>query len=294
VAPVRIGKLFHLTLLTDDFAAPQHFFNSVFSPMCVMHGYTAHWHRHGAIYIVADTSLEPMHVLPPNEGEVGTSWYRYMERYGPRVHNLAFYVDDPAALTERLEAAGVRTTNAGAGETVFAHPKDTPGMLEFCLRTPHIHDPRFDEGWDAFRRSYWSSHPLTLERMSHVTVLVQDVDQATAFFVDLLDGVPLPDQSPTLPGSPATFVLVGEDTILELTTPADPTSPAGRDLEEVGQGAWAATFKVGDVVQAEKWLRNREQPIVSTDADTVVLDRAKTWGLEFRFTSRALDGDPRA
>jgi catechol 2,3-dioxygenase-like lactoylglutathione lyase family enzyme len=169
-------------------------------------------------------------------------------------------------------------------------------MLEFCLRTPHIHDPRFDEGWDAFRRSYWSSHPLTLERMSHVTVLVRDVDQATAFFVDVLDGVPLSDQSPTLPGSPATFVLVGEDTILELTTPADPTSPAGRDLEEVGQGAWAATFKVGDVVQAEKWLRNREQPVVSTDADadTVVLDRAKTWGLEFRFTSRALDGDPRA
>ena len=58
-----------------------------------------------------------MHVLPPREGEVATSWYRFMERHGPRVHNLAFYVDDYETLVRRLEDAGVRTTMAGTDAT---------------------------------------------------------------------------------------------------------------------------------------------------------------------------------
>src|SRR5579862_4534078 len=88
---VRIGKLFHLTMLVDEFDRPQRFFNGVFSPICVMHGYSSHWNRDAAIYIIAETSIEPMHVFPPKGDEPATSWFRFMDRYGPRVHNLAFF-----------------------------------------------------------------------------------------------------------------------------------------------------------------------------------------------------------
>jgi catechol 2,3-dioxygenase-like lactoylglutathione lyase family enzyme len=292
---MRIGKLFHLTMLVDEFAAPELFFNSIFSPVCAMRGYSSFWHRDAAIYVIAETSIEPMHVLPPRDGEEATSWYRYMERFGPRVHNLAFYVDDPGELALRLEAAGVRTTTAGT-TTVFAHPKDTPGMLEFSpMEGPHIvAEPRFAPSWAQFARDYWSNHPLGLERMSHVTILVHDVAAAAAFYVDVLDGVALPDSPPTLGDTDARFVLVGEDTVLELAQPRVATSPAARELGDAGQGAVAVTFKVRDVRAAEAHLRQWEAPITSTGAEEVVLDRARTWGLEFRFRGAPLVGDPRS
>ena len=64
----RIGKLFHLTPLVDSFADAEYFFTSLFAPMAIMRNYAEHWHRHGAIYVIADTAIEPMQPLPPRPG----------------------------------------------------------------------------------------------------------------------------------------------------------------------------------------------------------------------------------
>ena len=123
----RIGKLFHLTPLVDSLGDAEYFFNRVFSPLCMMRNYSTHWHRHAAIYIIGETSIEPMECLP-GPATRATSWFRYVERFGPRVHNMAFYVDHIEDLAQRLEEAGVRITDGGSGQpTVFCHPKDTPG-----------------------------------------------------------------------------------------------------------------------------------------------------------------------
>ncbi len=291
---MRIGKLFHLTMLVDEFDRPQRFFNSIFSPLCTMHGYSSHWHRDAAIYVIAETSIEPMHVFPPRGDEPATSWYRYMERYGPRVHNLAFFVDDSHELTNRLERAGVRTTDGGNGITVFCHPKDTPGMLEFQPAGRLATDPRFQPSWDAFRREFWPSHPLGLERMSHVTILVHDLTQATEFYAGVLDSPVLEEGRATLPGTISRYVLVGEDTVVELAQPTDADAPPARELREVGQGAVAVAFKVGNIERAEQHLKAHGAPVASVGATTILLDRARTWGLEFRFTTQPLEGDPRA
>jgi catechol 2,3-dioxygenase-like lactoylglutathione lyase family enzyme len=291
---VRIGKLFHLTLLVDDYDGPERFFNGIFSPLCIMRGYSSFWHRDGGIYIIAETSIEPMHVYPPREGEQGTSWYRFMERYGPRVHNLAFYVDDYKELARRLEAAGVRTTMAGTDSTVFAHPKDTPGMLEFQQPSDsRMRDPRFTAVWDDFRREFWPNTSLGLERMSHVTVLVHDLDKATSFFTNVLDATTLDETRATIDASDVRYVLVGDDTVLELSQPLDEGSAAGRELAEVGQGAVGVTFKVRDVPAAESWLQLWEAPVARVEPTQIVLDRARTWGVEYRFTTEPLAGDPR-
>ena len=165
-----------------------------------MRGYSPHWHRHGAIYVIAETSIEPMQPLPPPPGEEGTSWFRYMDKYGPHVHNIAFYVENAPALTDRLTEAGVRTTGGGTTSTVFAHPKDTPGMLEFNESTDEFRtdrrDPRFSEHWPALRDDFWPlRHPLGLERLSHITVVVHDVVAASRFYVDVLDAIPLATRS---------------------------------------------------------------------------------------------------
>jgi catechol 2,3-dioxygenase-like lactoylglutathione lyase family enzyme len=296
MARARIGKLFHLTPLVDSLADAEYFFNRVFSPLCMMRNYSAHWHRHAAIYVIAETSIEPMEVLPPLPGNEPTSWYRYTERFGMRVHNIAFYVDDIDDLEERLKAAGVRTTDAGSGNTVFCHPKDTPGMLEFFPHPTEIWDrmdPRMRPEWAPFRDAYWANHPLGLERLSHITVVVKDLAAAEKFYVEVLDAVPLPDQPATEPDAVSRYVAVGEDTVLELLSPGDPTSRAGRDLANVGESVIGATFTISDVGRALEHVTRLDVPVATSSEHEIVFDVTRTWGCEYRLTDATLTGDAR-
>jgi catechol 2,3-dioxygenase-like lactoylglutathione lyase family enzyme len=293
----RIGKLFHLTPLVDSLGDAEYFFNRVFSPLCMMRNWSDHWYRHAAIYVIGETSIEPMECLP-GPGDHRTSWFRYVDRFGPRVHNMAFYVDNIEDLAQRLEEAGVRITDGGSGQTtVFCHPKDTPGMLEFHPATGGSWeqvDPRFRPEWPAFRDAYWSNHPLGLQRMSHITIVVDDLPAAEKFYVDVLDAAPLPEQAATVEGGSARHLLVGEDTVVELMDPGDADSAAARDLQRVGPSVTGVTFTVHDVAAAGRWLTLLEDCVAEQTDHELRLDLAKTWGCEYRFTDRVLTGDPRA
>ncbi len=294
----RIGKLFHLTPLVDDLAPAEYFFNSVFAPLCMMRNYAELWHRHAAIYIIGETSIEPMHCLArePGSGQEETSWYRYAQRFGPRVHNMAFYVYDIDDLAERLQAAGVRITDAGSGTTVFCHPKDTPGMLEFHPATGgpwEKGDPRFQPTWKAFAESYWPQHPLGYIRTSHITVVTGDLDAAEQLYVGVLDAQPLPDQPSTIPGGTSRHYLVGEDTVVEMMDPGDTDTVAARDLARVGASVTGVTFTVRDLAGAAAWLEMMKAPVAEVTEAEVRLDVDRTWGCEYRFTERVLTGDPR-
>ena len=294
MARARIGKLFHLTPLVDSLADAEYFFNRVFSPFCMMRNYSSHWHRHAAIYVIAETSIEPMEVLPPLPGTEPTSWYRYTERFGTRVHNLAFYVEHMDELGARFESAGVRTTAAGSN-SLFCHPKDTPGMLEFFPQPTDWErtDPRMRPEWAAFSDGYWRNHPLGLQRLSHVTVVVRDLAAAEKFYVELLDASPLPDQDATFPEAVSRYVVVGEDTVVELLSPRDDTSRAGRDLAHVGEGVIGATFTVPDIAAALEHVSVPELPKTTSTEHDIVFDVERTWGCEYRLTDRVLTGDPR-
>jgi catechol 2,3-dioxygenase-like lactoylglutathione lyase family enzyme len=297
MARARLGKMFHLTPLVDDLGAAEFFFNTVFSPLCMMRNYSEHWHRHAAIYVIAETSIEPMQCLPPGPGQEATSWFRYADKFGARVHNMAFYCNDLDDLRQRLEAAGVRCTDAGSGNTLFCHPKDTPGMLEFHPSEGFWEglDPRFRPEWGAFRDAFWAqNHPLGLQRISHVTVVVEDLPAAEKFYVDVLDAVPLPDQAATIPGGVARHVVVGEDTIIELLAPGDGDSVAARDLARVGPSVTGITMTVKDVQEAAGWLERLGETVAEVTDHEIRLDVDRTWGCEYRFTDRVLVGDPRA
>ena len=213
---------------------------------------------------------------------------------------MAFYVDDLDDLGRRLEAAGVRITDAGSGNTLFCHPKDTPGMLEFHPAEGlwEDMDPRLRPEWPAFRDAFWAQHhPLGLQRISHVTVVVDDLPAAEKFYVDVLDAVPLPEQDATVPGASSRYVVVGEDSIVELLAPGDGDSVAARDLARVGPSVTGVSFTVKDLPAAAEWLQGRLADTVVEVAEVtghdIRLDVATTWGCEYRFTDRVLTGDPR-
>jgi len=293
---LRIGQLFHLTPLVDDLDAAVAFYDAVFGPLCTYRGYSSHWHRDAAILVMADTVVEPMQPYPPADGEQGTSWFRYIDRFGPRVHNMAFYVEGRSELARRLHDAGVRTTDGGVGANVFTYPKQTPGMLEFFEPGEYrANDPRLSPHWPALRDHYWPHiHPLGLVRLSHLTVVVADRVGAARFYADVLDAVALPEQEATVPGATSSFVLVGEDTILELAQPVDAACPIAADLEAVGDCVTGATFTVRDLGAAARHLAMADAPVASQGDDRIELDRARTWNLAHTFTEAVLVGDPRA
>ena len=189
--------------------------------------------------------------------------------------------------------------DAGAPSTVFAHPKDTPAMLEFYdpgdPAQATLNDPRFSPRWPPLRDDFWPRrHQLGLERLSHITVVVRDLDAARAFYVDVLDSVPLEDQESSVADADASFVMVGEDTVLELVHPRDPSSIAARELDTVGQCVIGVTFKVRDIEQASEHLTRQEAPVLNVSEHEILLDRKRTWNTDYRFTDVGLVGDPRA
>jgi len=295
-AVVRIGKLFHLTPLVDDLNAAEFFFVGLFSPLCVYRDYSLHWHRDASILTIADTVIEPMQPYPPATGQKGTSWYRYIEKFGPRVHNLAFYVEDAPALAQRLTDAGIAITDGGVPSNIFTYPRSTAPMLEFYEPGEHRPtDPRFAPHWPAFCDEFWTNgHPLGLRRLSHVTVVVADHHATARFYVHVLDSVKLPAQSSSVIGAEATFVMIGEDTVVELAQPVANECPIRSDLETVGECVTGATFTVQDIEAVVRRLGLAQRlPSWTRMARRIDFDRAATWNCQYTLVEDSLVGDPR-
>jgi Glyoxalase/Bleomycin resistance protein/Dioxygenase superfamily len=287
-----IGKVFHYTPLVDDLPSAEVLFNSLFAPHCFYRGYSAFWNRSAAIYAISEFIIEPMQPHPPEPPAPASSWYRFMERFGPRVLNIGFYATDLPLLAEAFARQGVRTTDAGNDQTLFTHPKDFPGMLEFFNPgTGGLPDPRRGPGWSS---EYWRSlHPLGLDHPSHITVVVRDLSRAVALYRDALGSIELPEQPSRTSGARSAFVTVGPEVVIELAEPVDVDCPLAADLERVGESICGCTFAVRDLTRALTHLNNNNAPVAACDDGTVRLERAKTFGSDYAFTDRPLIGDPR-
>ena len=210
-----------------------------------------------------------MEPLPPPPGAEGTSWFRYMDKYGPHVHNIAFYVHNAPALAARLAEAGVRTTDGGAPGAVFAHPKDTPAMLEFFdpgdPAKANLNDPRFSPYWVALRDDFWPRrHPLGVERLSHITVVVRDVAAAR----DVLRrrarrGCRCPTRSRRWPMPTPASCSSARTRCWSSCTRAIRRRSWHGELETVGQCVTAVTFKVRDIERAAGHLTLHSAPVLT-------------------------------
>jgi hypothetical protein len=304
---LSIGKMFHVVHVAESLGPLDSWYDEVFAPVRgIMDGnYLPHEKRDGSLIALGDSIIETM--APADEpGAETLPVGKFFARFGRHLHSIAWYTSDVGAIWDRLHEHGVRivTYAPGGGRPefgdIYTHPRDTLTQLEFFEPPPseddahpagRPNDPRFDAGWPAVWAA--SPNPLGVARVASITVVTESADRARSVFVDMLEGRVIDESHSALTGTDSTFVAMGDETVVELAVPTDPDSLAARDLAMFGASCHAMTFQVADLDVAAAQLEKKGIAIVAQDDTTFVTDPVDTFGAVFRFTVRAVPGDPR-
>lgn len=297
VPEFEIGKVFHLTHVVEDLDAVDRWYDEVFGCERFYKAVARLAAREASLLVIGDMVMEPVQVAHGIEGADQQPIGRFLARFGPRFHSIAWYVDDLGATVQSLAAAGVRQVDvtgrridparAAAWKdtsvhAVWTHPKDTHALLEFS-EPGFAADPRLAEGWSAAR--WRDEHPLGIEGTSHLTVLFEDVGDAGAVYEGMLGGRLVREEATDERRS--RYFAVGEG-IVEARQPLDAGSRAAADLEQAGEGVFAITFKTADVDRAAEFLRGKGQVFERQADGDLVLHPEHAFGMTIAFTERSI------
>jgi extradiol dioxygenase family protein len=189
----EILRLFHGSQIVPDVLEAGRFYHDFFgSWVYEAQHLDAEDSLNSANLLGGDFSIE---LLAPVDATADTGAARFLRRHGPHFNNIAFWARDCRGLAQRFLDRGVRVAVRGQGfastlpdsshfDYVITHPKDTHGLVLEFLEDQLIHDPRHRSWWNS---SFWRDrHPLGIERMSHATVVVADLEAAAGCFGDVI------------------------------------------------------------------------------------------------------------
>jgi hypothetical protein len=283
----EIGRLYHLTQVVDDLDAVDRWYERVFSALRIYHGRHELAMRDASIVVIANAVIEVIQVveLPGSEH---TPLGRYHRRFGQHLHSVAMFVDDLGDAGATLQAHGVRLTDTlgrpvqaeRPDRTIWTHPRDTIAMFQFAVVPRFTFDPRLHPSWD---QEFWRRHPLGIERLGALTVLVSDLDAARPVFCETMgrECVGIEEIAGVKRVERYGF---GTDLDIEVVQPLDPNSPEWADLARVGQGPFGFSFDVGDLGQAERYLLDSGQSVRRSGADQITIDPTDAHGISISFT----------
>ncbi len=288
---MSVQRLFHVIHIVDDLAAAEKFYGTAFplERFSARH-YSDTDKRWASLWLIGDNFvielMEPSH--DPDDRQASIP--KFHERFGQHLHSLAWYCDDVPELAQRLRADGIRVIDGGYG-TIFTHPKDTFGQLQFQTGPPEVPvpDPRFDADWARSRESV--RHPMTLLRASHITTLVSDLDRAQSLYESSFGARTLFEGTDSI--ARRAFMFIGTETIVELAEPSDTDSPLTRDLRENGQLPHSFSFLVADLSAAAAHLKSVGVAVQDVGPASLRVDPAATLGAVIELTDVPIPGDPR-
>jgi catechol 2,3-dioxygenase-like lactoylglutathione lyase family enzyme len=294
----NVTRLFHVIHVVDDLAAAERWYDRLFGGRYFFRdNYSPVEQRDASLFAVGDFVLEPM--MPRREpGADQKPVGRFHARFGSHLHSIAFYVRSLPEIWQRLRARGVRIVGDGGGAldappagAIYSHPRDTGGLLEF-MQAPADggFDQRLQAGWS---NAFWrDEHPLGIERCSHLTLVVSDLERARSLWVDVLEGRAFFERESRVYGTRSLFVAVGDEVVVELAQPLDAASAAGRELATNGEILHAASFRVRDLERAGGFLGSLGLKAEARSGE-IELGPEQALGARYRFLQAALPGDPR-
>lgn len=288
---MTIGRLYHVIHVVEDLSAAESLYGSVFPYETYTHReWSDHDKRLASLSILTDNFVIELIEPSRTDEDQHLALPKFGRRFGSHLHSMAWFADDVPALADRLSAAGIRVLGGQYG-TIFTHPKDTFGQLQFQTGPPEVPvpDPRLIDDWSLSAASL--EHPLGLVRASHVTTMVADLDAAVKLYLGPLDAQLLHESEDA--DARRAFVFVGTDTVVELAQPLTAGTALHDDLQQNGQLPHSVTFLVRDLSAATVHLDDVGVDAIELDSHTVLLDPSATLGARLLLTDVTVPGDHR-
>lgn len=288
----KVGKVFHLAHVVEDLDPVDRWYDEVFGCERYYRAVAKFAMREASLLVISDLCMEPIQVAKGLEGADKAPIGRFLSRFGPRFHSIAWYVDDLSACVQDLGAAGLSqmdvagrpidpsraaTWTDSAAHASWTHPRETHAVWEFA-EPGFAGDPRLAPGWTADR--WRDEHPLGIERTSHLTVTFEDVDLARPLYEGVLHGTVLADRATDAGRS--VYFEVGEG-VVEARQPA-PGTRAAADIESRGEGVFAMTFEVVDIGRAAEFLASKDQVVETLDDGSLLIQPEHAFGITVGFT----------
>lgn len=275
----ELGQLAQIIHVTDDLASSRRLYGEVLGGESYYEGYSPFEKRDASIFALGHATIEPM--APSDEpGALEMPVGRFLQRFGPRWHSIAVNATGIRALADRLLDAGIRVVGPGGTPvadlpddgpmSIYTHPKDSHVLVELVdFGGPMMPtSPRLRPDFDAAERA--SAHPAGIVGLSHVTVVVHDLDAALPVFTDVL-GCPVLDRD-----GGAARVRLGTETVVELLQPSD-GEPADA-LAADGEGVYSVSLWSTDLDRAARHLADVDVPCERRSPDALALDRSACSG----------------
>lgn len=284
--PHGIGAMIHVIHVGDDIRALNAWYESVFGGVVFLGldepTYLAGEKRWASLLMVSDFCVET--VAPELPADDATAFGRFHTRFGERLHSVGFVSDHVEGLAADLEERGIRCAvqRANGRTWFFPRPRDIGGLIIEFIDDLVPEDPRLREEWSSLRR-LWSTHPLGIQSLAHVTIATRDRSAALETFTRLWAAEVLDETCDPSIGTASSWLRLG-DTVIELAQPTDDRSDVAVAVERGDNSVYSVTFTVRDLRRARAHLEAHSIGVEGVD-DVLRADPAHCHGARYEFTT---------
>lgn len=277
---IEPGHLHRLALAVDDAATAHQWFQRVLGAGALNSERHADDIRAGGEADLEGTDVRLFRVggysvILLSKGVPGGPVAKFMERYGPGVHSLAWEIADMWAAQNLLMESGIRLGAVNIpGRHFFMHPKDTHGVLmEWTDDSFGGNQRREDEGGGS----------VDIKGLAWVTAVVADAESTAAFLTDLAGARLVQGNAQGPKDREHTIDLAVGDVTVRLVTPLSSESPYASD----GASSRLCSFalRVADLDSALSSLESAGVPTVRRESGFAATDPSATFGLPIEWTS---------
>jgi catechol 2,3-dioxygenase-like lactoylglutathione lyase family enzyme len=295
------GIMIHTVHMVDDVPAANRWYEDVFGGLLFMAvdepNYLPVEKRYASLLMVSDLCVEPM--APAHPVDLTTPVGRFFDKYGSHLHSIGYKVDDLAGLGSRLIDEGVAVCPPGGGVLTeipddliyfYPHPKQSGGVMVECCATDMPNDPRLADSWSSLQK-LWNAHPLGIQRVSHITFGVDDLEGPSEKLRREWEAVPVHEGVDDALAAKARWYQLG-DALVELASPLEPSTRLGEHVARWGDMIYGITFRVADLDRAEAHLHAHGVSTTRPQPDVVNAAAEDCFGAAYAFTTREVPGDP--
>jgi methylmalonyl-CoA/ethylmalonyl-CoA epimerase len=223
-----------------------------------------------------------------SKGKPGGPVARFLERYGPAVHSLAWEVDDMWTVQNLIIESGIRIGAVNIpGRHFFMHPRDTQGVLmEWTDDTFGPNGPELATGVGGAaggRGAAGGAGGVGVVDLAWVTAAVADATETAGFLTELAAATTVDGNACGPKDRETTVDVKVGDLVMRLVTPLAPDSPYAGVLDR-GPRLCSYALRVRDLGAALQALEAAGVPTVWREDGLAATDPAATVGVPTEWT----------